>query len=330
MEVPGFQLGPIDLEVGEGQYFVLLGPNGSGKTSLLEWAAGFRRARSGRLHVGGEDVSDARPAGRRLSVVFQQSALFPHLSVRDNIAFPLRMARWAPDRIAARIAELAELLHVGERLDAPAGRISGGEARRTALARALALPRPVLLLDEPLSAVDPALHRDLRGELSRLQRQLGLTVVHVTHSILEARSLGTHLGVLVAGNVEQVGRIDEVFDRPANRRVARALAVSNFVEDASRDEGPQLDVGPGLPLSSATGRGRRARVFDLSLSESPSAYTRAGEIVGRQVDGHGQEVVWVRLDASDVEVEVPSPNHGNHREGSRAHVSFERARAERY
>lgn len=330
MEVPGFQLGPLDLEIGAGEYFVLLGPNGSGKTSLLEWVAGFRRARSGKLHVDGFDVTDARPAGRNLAVVFQQSALFPHLSVRGNVAFPLRMAGWAPDRIGARVAEVAELLHVADRLDAPSGRVSGGEARRTALARALALPRRVLLLDEPLAAVDPALHRDLRGELSRLHRRLGLTVLHVTHSIVEARNLGTRIGVLVAGRLEQVGPVAEVFERPLHRGVARALAVSNYVEGMTREEGPTLDVGPGLPVTSVTGRGRRARLFDLALSDAPGSSTRPGEIVGRQLDGRGHEVVWARLDDCDVEVEILLESSGNSTEGQRIHVDFSRARAERY
>lgn len=330
MELPGFRLGPLDLEVGVGQYFILLGPSGSGKTSLLEWAAGFRRARTGRLWIDGKDVSAESPAARGLAPVFQTSALFPHLSVRDNVAFPLRMARWRPERAAARVAELAELLRITDRLAASPRHLSAGEARRVALARALALPKPVLLLDEPLSAVDPALQRDLRDELSRLHRRLGLTIVHITHSIAEARTIGTHLGVLVAGQVEQVGLIEEVFHRPANRKVARALSVSNYFEAGSGDSGHWLQVGLGLPVASATGDGRRARVFDLALAPAATLQTRPGHVVGWQVEERGRKVVWVRLDDSELEVEVVVDAFSRSTEDPRVHVDFSRARAECY
>jgi ABC-type Fe3+/spermidine/putrescine transport system ATPase subunit len=154
--------------------------------------------------------------------------------------------------------------------------------------------------------------------------------VHVTHSIVEARTLGTRLGVIVAGKLEQVGPVAEVFDRPENRLVARALAVSNFVDGIPSAEGSLLDVGPGLPVAIVSGLGQRARLFDLALADAPGNRTRPGEVVARQVDKSGDESLWVRLDGTDIEIEVHSVSNRNAREGSRVHVDFSHARAERY
>ena len=195
------------------------------------------------------------------------------------------MAKHSPDQIRRRVDELTELLRIGHRLDALPNRISGGEARRAALARALALPKPVLLLDEPLSAVDPALHRDLRRELAQLHRHLGLTVIHITHSIAEARSLATEIGVLVSGALEQTGPTADVFERPDNAVVARALTVPNFVEGRIGPDGQSLELEQGsIPIASGRGEGKRARLFDLKLAETAGALTRDAELLGTEID----------------------------------------------
>ncbi|NRA34221.1 MAG: ABC transporter ATP-binding protein [Polyangiaceae bacterium] len=331
LEVPGFTLGPINLEIDEGQYFVLCGPSGSGKTSLVEWTAGFRPAQSGRLLVGGTDVTAMRPAERKLALVFQDSALFPHLSVRDNIGFSLRMAKHSPDQIRRRVDELTELLRIGHRLDALPNRISGGEARRAALARALALPKPVLLLDEPLSSVDPALHRDLRRELAQLHRHLGLTVIHITHSIAEARSLATEIGVLVSGALEQTGPTADVFERPDNAVVARALTVPNFVEGRIGPDGQSLELEQGsIPIASGRGEGKRARLFDLKLAETAGALTRDAELLGTEIDERGRPSAWVRLRESGIELEIELDETLPARDARSVHIDFSESRAEFY
>jgi len=224
INVPGFQLGPLTFEVSAGEYFVLLGPSGSGKTMLMEWMAGFHRATRGKLYVGAVESSDLSPQERGLAIVYQDAALFPHMSVRDNLSYPLRVRHWQADRIASRVDELAALLQIGHRLDARPARLSGGEARRVGLGRALAAGQKTLLLDEPLTGLEPGLRRELRHEIAQLHRELGLTVFHITHDLDEARALAGRVGLLMKGRLAQVGTLADLSERPANDTVARFMA----------------------------------------------------------------------------------------------------------
>lgn len=224
IRVPGFQLGPLTFEVKAGEYFVLLGPSGSGKTMLMEWMAGFHRADQGRLHVGEVESSDLSPQQRGLAIVYQDAALFPHMSVRDNLSYPLRVRHWKVDRIADRVDALATLLQIGHRLDTLPARLSGGEARRVGLGRALAAGQKTLLLDEPLTGLEPGLRRELRTEIAHLHRELGLTVFHITHDLDEARALASRVGLLVKGRLVQVGTLEDLSERPASDTVARFMA----------------------------------------------------------------------------------------------------------
>lgn len=265
----GFALGPLDLEVAAGEYFVLLGPSGSGKTTLLEWIAGFVGSRSGALQLEGRDATTLAPQERALGVVYQDSALFPNMSVRENLGFALKMRRAQPAEIRHAVEQTAERLHITHRLDAPIHAISGGEKRRVALGRALVADRKVLLLDEPLTGLDPALRREMRLELRAIQRELGLTIFHITHLLGEARMLADRLGVILDGKILQTGSYAALATEPVDERVASALAVENFVR-GTLNEGILTCALTGyrLPGPESGGGTIRARVSNLGLGTS--------------------------------------------------------------
>jgi ABC-type sugar transport system ATPase subunit len=238
----GFSLHIDDLSLESGEFLVILGPTGSGKTVLLETVAGLRRPKAGQVRFGGKDVTMEPPERRRVGFVYQDYALFPHLTVAENIAFGLRgrgtrgrdgRAGSGPDRTDRRthardrVAALASLLGIGPLLlRYPAG-LSGGEQQRVALARALAIEPDILLLDEPLSALDRQTRRELRGEIKRLHRESGTTVLHVTHDLDEALALGDRMAVLIDGELRQVGVPAEVMRRPVDAGVAELLGTTN-------------------------------------------------------------------------------------------------------
>ncbi len=225
----GFRLQGIDLAVEPGESFFVLGPSGSGKTLLLEGLLGLRRPEAGRVLLGGRDVTRLPPEERRVAYVPQDLALFPHLSVRDNVLFGLRARGRLPTDAGARLARWAELLDLGPVLGRRDARtLSGGERQRVALARALVTEPRVLFMDEPFSALDASLRRRLQTEVRELQRQLGLTLVQVTHDPEEAFLMADHMAILMAGRIEQRGRPAELYNRPANLRVARFLMLQNL------------------------------------------------------------------------------------------------------
>jgi ABC-type sugar transport system ATPase subunit len=209
----------VDLAVEPGELVAVLGASGSGKSTLLRAIAGLEPADAGRVLIDGRDQADVPPPQRRVAMVFQSFALFPHLSVERNIGFGLR-ARREPD-VAERVREAARIVRLEDVLDRRPGELSGGERQRVALARALAARPRVLLLDEPLSNLDAQLRASTRTEIRRLQEQTGVTTLHVTHDQDEALALGHRVAVLRDGRVEQVGTPDEIWERPANTWVAR-------------------------------------------------------------------------------------------------------------
>ncbi len=332
-----FSLGPLSLDVPEGEYFVLLGPSGAGKTTLLEWLVGFHRAQAGTLLLGGRDVTAEPPRNRPLAVVFQDLALFPHLPVRENLAFALRVEGWAEDKVASRVQELAELLRITHRLDASVGSLSGGEARRVALGRALAAGRKVLLLDEPLSGLDPGLRRDVRYELARLHRELGLTVVHITHHLGEARNLATRLGVLLDGGLAQSGTPEQVFRHPAGARVAKALMIPNFVEGVGVPGAGVFRLGPLLSVPAAVRKDGplHARVEGLSLSSSHlGSGLWEATLRGLERAEGGRMHATVALPTGEgealFEIPVPASLPAVPRPGDTVYVDFSSARWEFY
>jgi ABC-type Fe3+/spermidine/putrescine transport system ATPase subunit len=222
-------LADVNLDVLDGEFITLLGPSGCGKTTLLRIVAGFERPTEGRVLLGGVDVTRIPPYRRRANMVFQRPTLFPHLDVFENVAFGLRIAKVSREEIRTRVRESLELVRLEGYEDRKNYELSGGQMQRVALARALVNRPQVLLLDEPLSALDLKIRLDMEIELRRLHRETGATFVYVTHDQREALALSDRIVVFNAGSIEQVGEPNEVYRRPATPFVARFVGDANVV-----------------------------------------------------------------------------------------------------
>jgi ABC-type sugar transport system ATPase subunit len=209
----------LTLEVADGELMVLVGPSGSGKTTALRMLAGLEALDAGEIEIGGRVVNHVAPRERDVAMVFQDYALYPQMTVRDNMAFGLRRRRLPRDEVGRRLTETSQVLGLGELLDRRPRELSGGQQQRVALGRALVREPSVLLMDEPLSNLDAQLRVQARGEIRRLQREVGTTTVYVTHDQLEALSLGDRIAVMNEGALEQVGTPEQLYDEPANRFV---------------------------------------------------------------------------------------------------------------
>ena len=291
-------LADVDLAIGAGEFFTLLGPSGSGKTTLLRLIAGFERPDAGRIELGGRDVTRVPPYARDVNTVFQDYALFPHMTVAQNIEYGLRVRRVAKaerqDK-AGRALEMVRLAGLGGRKPA---QLSGGQRQRVALARAIVNEPEVLLLDEPLGALDLKLRQEMQLELLRVQREVGITFVYVTHDQEEALTMSDRIAVLSHGRIEQIGGPAEVYERPRTPFVAGFIGVSNLIErdgrtitvrpekitlHGRRRGGParharraRPDQGRHLrrrahPLRRGPGRRRRASWSAVQNTEAPSA-----------------------------------------------------------
>ena len=218
-------LADISLEISSGEFFVVLGPSGAGKTTALRVIAGLEHADAGRLQLGGQDMTSATPAQRDCAFVFQQYSLYPHLSVFDNMAFPLRAPnrRMAESEVTRRVNQVAAMLRIDSKLKSKSTALSGGEMQRVAIGRALVRQPQVYLMDEPLSSLDAGLREELRVELKRIQRQSGATVVYVTHDQVEATTLADRIAILESGRVIQVDTPQTVYDQPNSLVVAQRL-----------------------------------------------------------------------------------------------------------
>jgi multiple sugar transport system ATP-binding protein len=218
-------LGGVSLDVADGEFFVLLGPSGAGKTTTLRVIAGLERPEAGCVRMNAQDVTAMPPAQRDCSFVFQQYSLYPHLSVYDNLAFPLRapMRRVREEEIKRRVEQVAATLHIESKLQRKATQLSGGEMQRVAIGRALVREPRVFLMDEPLSSLDAKLREELRVELKRVQRQSGATVVYVTHDQVEATTLADRIAILEAGRIQQVGTPEQIYRTPESIHVAQRL-----------------------------------------------------------------------------------------------------------
>jgi ABC-type sugar transport system ATPase subunit len=224
----------VHLEIADGELLVLVGPSGSGKSTVLRLIAGLDTPTSGRILIDGEDVTAVPPQHRDLAMVFQSYALYPHMSVRDNLAYGLKVRRTDPSVVVQRVADVASALELDGLLDRRPAQLSGGQRQRVALGRAIVRQPRAFLLDEPLSNLDPSLRAQARAELRRLHQRLGVTVVYVTHDQEEAISLGARVGVMRNGAIEQVAPPLDVYARPANRFVAGFIGAPpmNFVRAA--------------------------------------------------------------------------------------------------
>jgi spermidine/putrescine transport system ATP-binding protein len=223
----------INVSIEEKEFFTLLGPSGCGKTTLLRMIAGFEHPTTGEIRLHGKDVAPLPPRARPVNMVFQNYALFPHLTVAQNVAFGLDMLHWKKADIAARVDETLALVKLGSFRGRKPSQLSGGQQQRVALARALA-PRPqVLLLDEPLSALDLKLRKEMQFELKRLQRETGITFILVTHDQEEALAMSDRLAVMNTGRIQQIGTPEDIYDHPANRFVADFIGEANLIPGAA-------------------------------------------------------------------------------------------------
>jgi putrescine transport system ATP-binding protein len=249
----------LTLEIAQGSFFALLGPSGCGKTTLMRLLAGFETPDAGRILLRGEDITDLPPHRRPVHMMFQSYALFPHLSVARNIAFGLRQQRMPKARINERVAEMLALVRLEGLGDRKPDQLSGGQRQRVALARAIAPKPAILLLDEPMAALDRKLREETQLELMALQRQLGMTFMIVTHDQDEAMVVADRMAVMRAGRVVQVGPPREIYDRPANRYVAGFIGETNLFPDGDgwRAVRPEaLSLSPGPQANAVAGRVR--------------------------------------------------------------------------
>jgi putative spermidine/putrescine transport system ATP-binding protein len=256
----------FDLAAARGEFVSFLGPSGCGKTTTLRMIAGFEQPTSGTIHIDGKDVTYASPNKRHVGMVFQSYALFPNMTVADNIAFGLKIRGTSGERIRSRVNELLELIHLQDRGSRYPYQLSGGQQQRVALARALAIEPTVLLLDEPLSALDAKIRIALRKEIRQIQRQLGITTVYVTHDQEEALELSDRVVVMSEGRVEQIGTPFEIYNFPATPFVASFVGTLNAIAARIVDAGRgRLTIGGREVRTTATITGAPRTTVGVAL-----------------------------------------------------------------
>jgi multiple sugar transport system ATP-binding protein len=290
----------VDLEVADGEFLALLGPSGCGKTTLLRIIAGLETQSSGRMRIGGRDISALPPRARGLAMVFQNYAVFPHMTVRQNVGFGLRMAGADAARIERQVARAAALLHIEPNLDRYPAQLSGGQRQRVAVARALAIEPTVLLMDEPLSNLDALLRLEMRAELKSVLLEAGTTTIYVTHDQTEAMALADRIAVLHAGRIQQIGPPAEVYAFPATTFVGGFVGSPpmNFLRLPVEDGCVRLGA---LTLGSPTGSKGQivlgVRPEDLQLTDLAEGFPftlRVAEPLGSHImltgETYGQQV----------------------------------------
>jgi multiple sugar transport system ATP-binding protein len=238
----------LSITIADGEFIILVGPSGCGKSTTLNMIAGLEDITSGELRIGGDRVNDKAPKDRDIAMVFQSYALYPHMTVRQNIAFPLTLAKLSKADIATKVEETARILDLGELLDRKPAQLSGGQRQRVAMGRAIVRSPKAFLMDEPLSNLDAKLRVQMRSEIARLQNRLGTTTIYVTHDQTEAMTLGDRVVVMLAGVAQQIGTPDELYTRPAN------LFVAGFIGSPSMNFFPATltDVGVRFPFGDVT------------------------------------------------------------------------------
>ncbi|QKS10627.1 ABC transporter ATP-binding protein [Pseudosulfitobacter pseudonitzschiae] len=290
-------LADASIDIQDNEFFTLLGPSGCGKTTLLRMIAGFEHPTSGTLTMHGEDLTNLPPYKRPVNTVFQSYALFPHLTVAQNIGFGLEMLGKPKDEIKKTVGEMMELVKMSQMADRQTGQISGGQQQRVALARALA-PRPkVLLLDEPLSALDFKLRKDMQLELKRLQTETGITFIFVTHDQEEALTMSDRIAVMSAGTIRQIGGPRDIYDRPAERFVADFIGDTNFVPAqiaANTGNDAQVTLSSGKTVTAKMPEGA-ALTGKVTLAVRPEHASIGAEAAGL-LPGRLSEIVYFGTD----------------------------------
>ncbi|PSP75327.1 ABC transporter ATP-binding protein [Halobacteriales archaeon QS_1_68_20] len=274
----------VNLEVEDGEFLVLLGPSGSGKTTTLRLIAGLETPTEGDIYFGDRRVNDDSPSDRNVAMVFQNYALYPHMSVKGNIAYPLKVRDVTPEEREDRIREATELLHIDDLLEKKPAELSGGQRQRVSLARAIVRKPSVFLLDEPLSNLDAKLRLEMRSELKRLQSELGITAVYVTHNQEEAMSMGDRIAVMNEGTIRQVAEPEELYRRPKTTWVARFIGSPpmNLLQGTRRNGAVELASGGSVSTdadgaSGDVSLGVRPEDFTVS-TEPPSGYSIQGTV----------------------------------------------------
>jgi multiple sugar transport system ATP-binding protein len=318
-------LSGIDLEIEPGEFFALLGPSGSGKTTTLRILAGLEPPDAGRVLQDGEDVTDREPGERDVAMVFQSYALYPHMSVHDNIAFPLRMIATPRREIEQAVRDAAAKVRIEHLLARRPGQLSGGQQQRCALARAIVRKPRLFLLDEPLSNLDAKLRLETRVELRKLQRALGVTTVYVTHDQEEAMTIADRIAIFMDGRVVQVGRPQDIHAQPASAAVAGFIGSPPMnLLDAEVRAGVLHVAGVALSLD-----GRRVRDGAVALGVRPGALHIAATGLPARVDlieDLGDTTI-VDVDIAGQLVKVRMDHRPAVREGERIHVAFAPAAA---
>lgn len=307
----------LNLEIGDGEFLVLVGPSGSGKSTVLRMIAGLEAVSGGRIRIGGRDVTALPPQRRDLAMVFQSYALYPHMSVRDNLGFGLRIRKTPREEACRRIETVAESLGLAPLLDRKPAQLSGGQRQRVALGRAIVREPRAFLFDEPLSNLDAKLRVETRAELARLHRRLGATMVYVTHDQTEAMTLGSRVAVLREGVLQQAAAPMELYRRPANRFVAGFIGspAMNFVEgEIVRGDGGARFRGGGIeaPLHGSPPEGPVVlgiRPHELRLDEASGAEADASRANVEVVESLGSEqIVHLRTAGGERMVAVVPPD----------------------
>ena len=301
----------LDLDVAGGEFLALLGPSGCGKTTALRAIAGFDRPDAGRVLLDGRDITGVPASKRDMGMVFQAYSLFPNLTVAENVAFGLRIRRRPKSEQTARAAELLELVGLADRAARYPHQLSGGQQQRVALARALAVAPQVLLLDEPLSALDAQVRVQLREEIRRIQLELGITTVFVTHDQAEALSVADRVGVIRGGRLEQVASPDELYERPATGFVAEFVGTMNRVPATLAGGAVEL-LGVRRPVAGAApasgGVVALVRPEALVVTADPAG---AARVVTRTFSGASTRVLVALPDGVEVRVDVASATSGD-------------------
>ena len=317
----------VSCEIRTGEFFTLLGPSGCGKTTLLRLIAGFEMPTAGQILIDGQDVTGQPPNRRAVNTVFQSYALFPHLSVAENVGFGLKMKGVARAEIDRTVAEMLALV----KLEAMAGRktsqLSGGQQQRVALARALA-PRPkVLLLDEPLSALDLKLRKEMQVELKRLQTETGITFVFVTHDQEEALTMSDRIAVMSAGKIQQLGAPREIYTRPKNRFVASFIGDTNFLTATAAPGGAKLASGQHIGLDTVGKSGQvtlAVRPEHVTITTAEAEGAIPAEVRGSVYFGTDMNYQLALPDGSEIEACVQSGVSGEAliEKGARVGIRF--------
>jgi ABC-type sugar transport system ATPase subunit len=321
-----------DLEIRPGEFFVLLGPSGSGKTTTLRILAGLESVSAGRVTMDGADVTTTEPGERDVAMVFQSYALYPHMTVAENIGFPLKMTGHARDATERAVADAAAKVGIGHLLARTPGQLSGGQQQRVALARAIVRQPRLFLLDEPLSNLDAKLRLETRLELHRLQRALGVSTVYVTHDQEEAMTLADRIAVFMEGRIVQVGTPRDVFARPATRDVAAFIGTPAMNLVPARWEGDAVRVlGAALPAGATTAAPREI-VLGVRPSDLRVAPAGSGGIAAtvERVEDLGDAAIVALLAADGTPLKLKTDRAEHLAEGAPVALAFDPAAAHRF